>query len=167
MAQFGSASALGAEGRRFKSCYPDHVMSQNIVFTPVAFGAGVFASSHRSLFGLACPTILSWSGLVCGIFTSRDVTKGRGSGQVRGVFPLACNRNPSCLAGCGREPLASGGVWAGTPRVGVLRSRSYCRYTIRSCGDFCVPASMCHLHWEGCGKGEGFWSGARGISPRL
>lgn len=27
VAQFGSASALGAEGRRFKSCHPDHKRS--------------------------------------------------------------------------------------------------------------------------------------------
>ena len=30
MAQFGSASALGVEGRRFESCCPDRVMSQDI-----------------------------------------------------------------------------------------------------------------------------------------
>ena len=34
VAQPGSASGLGPEGRRFKSCRPDHIMKKAIIFKP-------------------------------------------------------------------------------------------------------------------------------------
>ena len=34
VAQPGSASGLGPEGRRFKSCRPDHIMKKAIIYIP-------------------------------------------------------------------------------------------------------------------------------------
>ena len=40
VAQSGSASALGAEGRRFESCHPDHLRSHRLEVRMPAFHAG-------------------------------------------------------------------------------------------------------------------------------
>lgn len=73
MAQVGSASALGAEGRRFKSGYPDGVQTRSALLHPVGEPDAGRAS-------------------VCG--EGRAATASTASGYPDNIMPTACSAAP-------------------------------------------------------------------------